>query len=490
MGKIADKIKHYGTIAAITFSGLFSSAGNSNQPAGHKDSAPISTENISNTDSSDIISFADSAPNDAASANYQHIIQVDTIYDASTVEQVRNGTYEGSLAHYDFTTNTSKIHYFAQADGTDANTDEGLKEAIKAHEAEHFNFANTYGVPYKILSPQQSFSVGIAEEFRAYFTQTMMELNKSAQKGEVVGMNHYINSEFGDILADGLLDEYISGSQKKIDNVLEVGVNSIFKRTYDEMTNSELYQNQLLETVRNYSDQTGIPEEICLKNYTKAINNLFSYNIVDNEGNTQTINLYDYLYPENQVLLETIAPQLQHEINNITAENNEYIKENTQKRLSEWNKIAKEAATARNVPKEKILSDLETNFIKDSQQFTYPDAPQPQANDAEHHVSDAIIVPKYDNSIYVNNTIDSNDYLADNSIQTPLNPNELALLNVREKIYDLRQRKEEIFQLKNNFSNTTDNTIPKFTSNIANAVYRKPEDISLKNVSNKIKDRS
>lgn len=487
MGKITDKIKNYGTIAAIAVSGLFASSPKSQTQNTSNSPQPVKQTAVAPQSTDDII-FIDSEQNTAADTSdlyYDNFVQVDTVYDASVVEQVRNGTYEGSNARYDFSTNTTTVHYFAQADGTDANGDEDYKEAIKAHETGHFKSANLYGYPHGIISPEQVYSVEIAEEFHAYFEQTMMELNKSAFNGEVIGMNHEVNSDFGDALANGLLQKYISGAPQEVDEVIEIAVNSIFEKTYHMMNNSKLYQQQISDAIHKHSDQNGVPEEIRRENFEKAIQNLFTYTVVDDEDNTQTINLYEYLTPENRALLETVAPQFKQEIAEVTKQNNEQIKINTAKRLAEWDEVAEKAATERYVSKAEILHDLENNFYKDSRQFTFPSAPQPQASDAEHHVSEAMVAPEYNSFIYVNYAAVADDYLADN-VQTTTNPNELALHNALEKMHNLQLRKGEISQASSNFSNKTDNTMPRFASNITDAVYRKPEEL----YSKKRNDRS
>lgn len=478
MGKLTDKIKHYGKIAAISIGGLFISSEKTQQQS--PDNLPPNPTELSADIQNDIIDFTASADDiiNFDTVSPTQTFQVDTISDPEIIKQINNDTYIGSLGHYNFDTNTTTINYFKGAKNQLAEED---MEEIRAHENAHAVHANTYGKPIGIVTPKHSYSLEIAGEFYGYIHETIHQLNRSAQKDSIIGMHHDTNREFGDILDAGLLQNYQSGDHQDMQELLSVMTNSVFENTY-LMVNSDLYEKQLLDAARYNSDITGYPEDIKQENYEQAVRDAFTVKVMDFDGNMQTLNLYDYLTEENKQLLETVAPQHEKEMAGITAETDKLIAENTAIRLTEWDKEAETIAQKENCSKEQILQEFQADFENQARTFTFPGEPQYPEHDAEHHVSEVMTMPEYDTAIHTA----SADYTEPSPTETaptetaPLETatdNTLAFLNVQQKIQDLQQRKAEIENLQ------MSQNIPApqaETKSMPMVIYRRPEEVSLK----------
>ena len=433
MGKLQEKLKRFGKIAALSTLGILPSTDSSQKQK--SDTANTKLTEISAippqaNDLIDVIEFKTSP---------SQTFQVDTISDPEIIQQINEGTYDGSLGHYNAVSNTTTINYFKGADYQPA---EEQKSTILAHEAAHAKQANLYGEPIGIITPNQNYSLKIANEFNGYFAETVHELNISAKEGQVLGMNHSANSRFGDMLEAGFLQHYTSGNQQDMQEFLSAMTNTIFEDTYDMMVKSELYTNQMLDAAAYNSDITGYPEDIKRTNFEQAVHNAFTVDMTDLEGNPYTVCLYDYLTDENKALLETVAPQHQERMAEINAKTEQQIAENTAKRLTDWDKEASEIASAQGADKADILQQFQAEFEDDARTFTFPQDPQYRMHDAENHVSEVLEMPEYDAAIHSAEIINS-----ETPIDNKINDNTLALNNVRDKLQQLHQRKHTTPQI-------------------------------------------
>lgn len=426
MGKLKDKIYRNLKIAALSTLGLFGS----NQAKAQENFADNPQQNPTEVNADipdDIIEF------DVGEPRFAH--QIDTVYNKKIGKEVDKGTYKGSTAYYDFYSNTVTKFYFADAQN---NPDKETSKATDVHEEAHKHYANTYGLPMGRLSPKQAYCFEFAYEFHSYVHETIYQMNESVKVDSVIGMMHPSNYEFGDLLAKDLGLKYKSGSQQEIEEVLTKLTNSIFKNTYNMMIESPLYENQLLTAARENSDVSGIPEEIRQENYEYAIKNAFTITAKDAEGMPVSINLYDYLSQENRELLNTVAPKHQAEIDKITAENEELIAQNTALRTAEWEIEASEVAAAEGIAKEDLLAQYESEFEAEAREFAFPGKPQYRQNNAENHVSEVITPPQYDDSFHL-----APDYYDFVFAQQNTDNNDMALAQVRQKLQNLQERKEE-----------------------------------------------
>ena len=426
MGKLKDKIYRNLKIAALSTLSLFGSS--QAKAEGNVAQSPKQNPTEIKADVfDDIIDF------EAAEPRFTH--QVDTIYGADIGKQVDEGTYEGSTAYYDFDSNTVTKLYFADAK---TKPDEEIAKATEVHEEAHKHFANTYGLPIGILSAQQAYCFEFANEFSGYIHETIFQMNESVKADSIIGMHHQANSEFGDLLDEDLGAKYRSSTQEDIEEVLEVMTNSVFKNTYQMMLESPLYEKQLLGAARANSDISGIPDDIRQENYEYAINKAFTITAIDDAGNPVTINLYGYLSDENRELLNTVAPKHRKAVEKIAAENEALIAQNTAKRMARWEQKAAEASAREGMPKEYYLEQYQLEFEDEAREFTFPEQPQYQQHDAEHHVSGVITPQQYDDSFHL--APDYYDYIA---AQQNEGGNDIAFAQVRQKLQNLQERKEE-----------------------------------------------
>ena len=427
MGKLKDKFYRNLKIAALSAVGLFGSMQTKaqNAPANEGGVNPVEVK----TDAvNDIIDF------DAPAPRFVH--QVDTVYDAEIAKQIDEGTYDGSLAHYDFQSNTTIRNYFA---GIKNQPDKETTAAIEVHEEAHKQYANNYGEPIGIVSPQQAYCLEFAKEFNGYVTETIYQMNESVKVDSVIGMTHPTNYEFGELMVQDLGFKYKSEHQQDIEEVMRALTNSVFTNTYKMMTSSPLYEKQLLDAAKYNSDVYGVSEDIRQENYDRAIYNAFYITAKDAEGLPIMINLYDYLSDENKELLNTVAPQHQDSIAAIVAENDALIAQNTAEREARWETEATKIAAQEGVSKAEILHEFHVEYENACREFTFPTEPQYQQNDAEHHVSEVITPPQYDDYFHL-----APDYYAYvDAQQAENNANDIALNQVRQKLHDLQERKGE-----------------------------------------------
>ena len=426
MGKLRDKIYRNLKIAALSAVGLFGASQTKAQDDFSENLRQKPLE-VKADIPDDIIDF------EVAEPRFTH--QVDTVYDAEIGKQVDDGTYQGSTAYYDFNSNTVTKFYFANAKNQPSDVS---SQATDVHEDAHKQLANSYGQPIGIISPQQSYCLEFAKEFNGYIHETIYQMNESIKVDSVIGMNHEANTEFGDLLAEDLGLKYKSGSQHELEEVLKVMTNSVFKNTYKMMISSPLYEEQLLSAARKNSDISGVPDDIRQENFEYAVNTAFTINATDADGMSIAINLYNYLSEENRKLLNTVAPQHQAEVAKITAENDILIAENTAKRMERWDKEATEASAAEGIEKSEILAQYQRDFEDAAREFTFPERPQYVQHDAEHRVSDIITPRQYDDHFHL--APDYYNYIA--SLQND-DGNDTAFAQVRQKLRNLQERKEE-----------------------------------------------
>lgn len=475
MEKAHDRLKKYGTIIAtvLATAGIFAVA---NKNRVEMENAPKNPTELTTDVPNDVIDFETVSPTQT--------FQVDTISDAEIIKQVDAGTYSGSMGYYDFEKNTTITKYFKGAENQPSQDE---IEATIVHENAHAVYANTYGEPIGRVNPDQAYCLQFALEFNGYIHETIYQLNESARRDSIVGMHHYSNEAFGDSLYMGLMDKYISGNDNDMKEFLTAMTNSVFENMHNSMVNSELYTQQLLDAARDCSDVIGYPEDIKRENFELAVQNAFTIRTIDAEGNPQIINLYDYLSDENKELLETVAPQHQKEVERITAEKAELIAENTAMRLSEWDKEAEKIAREENCSKEEVLQDFQFDFETEARTFIFPQSPQYQQHDAEHHVSEVMTVPEYDNSLHTTLGSETGNYAsADVISDVASEDNSLAFLNVREKMQNLHQLKTEMAQAENTVVDVAGSRPQMFASRTVTTAYRRPEEITYKTE----KDRS
>lgn len=455
MNKLKDKIYRNLKIAALSAVGLFGSS-HAEAQENFSESPKQNPTEVKADIFNDIIDF------EVAEPRFTH--QVDTVYDAEIGKQVDDGTYQGSKAYYAFNSNTVTKFYFANAENQPSDIS---SHAIDVHEEAHKHFANTYGLPIGILSPQQAYCFEFAKEFNGYIHETIYQMNESIKVDSVVGMNHYTNIEFGDLLAKDLGLKYKLGSQHELEEVLKEMTNSVFQNTYKMMISSPLYEEQLLSAARENSDVSGVPDDIRQENFEYAVNAAFTIHAVDIDGMPVAINLYDYLSEENRVLLNTIAPQHQEEIAKITAENDKLIAENTAKRVERWDKEATETSAAEGIEKTELLAQYQREFEAEAREFTFPKQPEYRKNDKDNHVSEAIIPLQYDDAFHL--APDYYEYLA--AQKNTDNENDLALAQVRQKLQNLQERKEESTTL------STETTVQQVNSRVSSVNYSVADNI-------------
>lgn len=428
MGKLKDKIYRNLKIAAIATIGLFGSSQAKAQDSS-PDDGPLNPTEVKTDAMNDIIDFGE------PTARFVH--QVDTVYDAEIAKQIDEGTYTGSMAHFDFQSNTIVKNYFA---GIKNQPSQETSAATDVHEEAHKQYANTYGEPIGIVSPKQAYCIEFAKEFNGYASETIYQMNESVKVDSVIGMVHPTNYDFGEMMAQDLGLKYKSEHQQDVEEVLEALTNSVFYNTYQMMISSPLYEQQLLDAAKYNSDVHGVPDDIRQQNYERAIYNAFSITAKDADGLPIVINLYDYLSDENKELLNTVAPQHQEALAAINAENDALIAQNTAERTAQWEVEAEAIAAQDGISVAEAMAELQQEFIFDSQNFTFPSAPQYQQNDAEHHVSEAITPQQYDDYFHL-----APDYYA--YIATQQNDdaagNDLALSHARQQLQNLQERKGE-----------------------------------------------
>ncbi len=434
MAKFSDKFKHSIKVATIVAGGLFGAQQAEARGVLPEKTSPATTASYS-------------VPQEFIGFKYherKRYFQVDTVYDAKIIEQVANGTYNGSIAYYSFENNITTKYYFS---GVDKQPNHDSPFSVDVHEGAHDRYVNTYGLPIGKITPAHAYSLEIALEFNAYLYQTIYEMNLSVPVDSIIGMLHDSHYEFGNMLQKGLLHKYTSAKQQDREEVLRKMTNSLFENTYLALTSSPLYSEQLLKAARYISDVQGYPQDIKDQNFQRAVKDAFTIQAQTADGESVFLNLYDYLTPENKKLVTMIPEQHRDIIRNITIENSQKIFKNTQERQAKWRLKAKEMAADGKISEDRAYKMLQKDFNRSAVEFSLPENTRCQKHDALHHVSEVMVMPDYDASFHLapdyKYTVlkDRQDTLPADNLQTNLR--QLNHIHKRARNLSLRKSEQE-----------------------------------------------